>query len=84
MGTLKPDAKYIYEHVNGVTYAREFGAAANTRVPVGWDAKAKSVRDITLENEMWMAIRREARTNPALQSVLDQAIMLYKLGKKYE
>jgi hypothetical protein len=84
MGSLKPDTQYIYERVDGVTYAREFGAAPNTRTAVGWDAQAKSVREITLENEMWMDIRREARSNPALQNVLDQAIMLYKLGKDYE
>jgi hypothetical protein len=31
MGSLKPGATYIYEHADGVTYAREFGAAYSER-----------------------------------------------------
>ena len=37
MGTLKPGVNYIYERVDGVVYAREFGAPPNTRFPIDWD-----------------------------------------------
>ncbi|NDG30980.1 hypothetical protein EB118_13035 [bacterium] len=37
MGTIKPGVNYIYERVDGVVYAREFGAPPNTRFPIGWD-----------------------------------------------
>jgi hypothetical protein len=37
MGTLKPGVTYVYERVDGVVYAREFGAPPNTRRAVGWN-----------------------------------------------
>ena len=37
MGTLKPNATYIYERANGVVYAREFGANPDTRRVIGYD-----------------------------------------------
>jgi len=37
MGSLKPGATYIYEKAGGVTYAREMGAAPETRQVVGYD-----------------------------------------------
>ena len=37
MGTLKPNATYIYERANGVVYAREFGAGPGDRTVVGYD-----------------------------------------------
>jgi hypothetical protein len=33
---------------------------------------------------MWGEIRRAAATNPALQDVLDRAIMIYQLSKEHE
>ena len=37
MGTLKPDATYIYERANGVVYAREFGADPSDRFEIGYE-----------------------------------------------
>ena len=37
MGQLKPNATYIYERANGVIYAREFGAAPDTRFAIGYE-----------------------------------------------
>lgn len=33
------------------------------------------------ENKLWGAIRRAAKTNPALQDALDRAIVIYELSK---
>jgi hypothetical protein len=38
MGSLKPDATYIYERVDGIVYAREFGADPSTRQVVGYES----------------------------------------------
>jgi len=38
MGTLKPDATYIYERSDGIVYAREFGADPSTRQVVGYES----------------------------------------------
>lgn len=75
MGTLKPGATYVYERAGGITYARESGSTVRT--PIGWDYTAKYVDELRL----WQDIRDCAKTNPALQKVLDNAIMIYKLSK---
>lgn len=71
---LEPGATYIYEKVNGVTYARKFGETIRT--PIGEDF------DTQLRKEMlWKDIHREAETNIALQHALDRVIMIYRLSK---
>jgi len=90
MGTLKPGAKYIYERQDGVIYAREFGEAPDKRIAIGWDWKVDnnpdrvrgSNREQILENQLWHDIREAGKTNPALQKVLDQCIMLYHLTRE--
>jgi hypothetical protein len=99
MSSLKPGATYIYERANGVTYAREFGAAANTRVAVGYDydpltghkidydkrtADGRPLHEHIMEDKMWGEIRRAAKTNPTLQDALDRVIMIYNLSKTNE
>jgi hypothetical protein len=84
MGTLKPGATYIYEKADGVTYAREFGSSE--RREIGWDYDSRTedgrpLHDHILESKLWGEIRREAKTNPALQHALDRAIMIYRLSK---
>jgi hypothetical protein len=90
MGNLKPGASYIYERADGVTYAREFGADANERFPIGWDYIPKNnerpgstifgvpVSEIAIYIEMMEA----AKTNISLQEALDRAKIVYHLGKK--
>jgi hypothetical protein len=80
MGNLKPGATYIYERADGVTYAREFGAA--DRTAIGWDYDAKLKLDSLKEEKLWEEIRQSAKSNPALQIELDRVIMLYHLSKK--
>lgn len=75
MGTLKPDATYIYERANGITYAREVGKLERT--VIGYDADAI----VNPNNPIWSDILKESETNPALQKALNRAIMIYRLSK---
>lgn len=85
MGQLKPGATYIYEKHESVTYAREFGSAPATRVPIGWEYNAfESRRSKMQEDKMWGEIRRMAETHPALQKALENVILIYKLAKESE
>ena len=96
MGTLKPGAVYIYEHADGVTYAREIGADPLTRQPIGWeydpinghridyDKRTDDGRPLyehMREDQLWGNIRRAAKDNPALQEALERAIIIYHLSK---
>jgi len=78
MGNLKPNAKYIYEKTNGITYAREFGAPHDARFEIGRDYE----RVLKDELKLWEDIVREGRTNQALQDALDRVILIYHLSKK--
>jgi hypothetical protein len=87
MGSLKPGVKYIYERENGTVYAREFGAAPETRKEIGYNydprtSDGRPLHDQIMDDQMWGEIRREARTNITLQKALDRVIMLYKLSKE--
>ena len=79
MGSLKPDAKYIYEKADGITYAREFGAPHNDRFEIGRDYE----RFLKDELQLWEDIVREGRTNKALQDALDRAKIVYHLSKDH-
>lgn len=82
MGRLKPDTAYIYENADGVIYARELNAPPNTRVEIGRVFGTDSSHDSLQEDKLWGEIRRAARTNPALQEVLDRAIIIYQLSRQ--
>lgn len=87
MGNLKPDAKYIYERADGVTYAREFGSDPLSREAIGWDYDPRTedgrpVVDQLKDNKLWGEIRRAAKENPLLQDALDRAKIIYELSKK--
>ena len=82
MGTLKPGATYIYERVDDVVYAREFGSL--DREAIGWDYKdeASSIAHAVLkESREWREILEAAKTNPALQEAIDRVKILYHLSK---
>ena len=96
MGTLKPNATYIYERVGNEVYAREAGADPSTRRLMGYaydpvnghhvdyDKRTSDGRplfDHLQESKMWGEIRRMAQTSPALQDALERVIMIYKLIK---
>lgn len=77
MGTLNPGATYIYERVAGTIFAREFGKTE--RRVVGYTT------DISPELAMYKSemnqILQMCETDPAMQSLLSQLLVLYKLKK---
>ena len=77
MGKLRPGATYIYEHADGVTYAREFGSTE--RVEIGRTVPRQELDQELKDAKLWDDIRRAARQDPALQEALDRAIMVYRL-----
>ena len=79
MGNLKPDATYIYEKTDGITYAREFGAPHNERFEIGRDYQ----RFLKDELRLWEEIVRAGRTNQALQEALNRVKILYHLSKDH-
>ena len=90
MGNLKPGATYIYERNGDEVYAREFGKKDRTLIGYKYEMENKPdprtndgrpLREHIMEDKMWGEIRREARTNIALQKALDRAIMIYRLSK---
>lgn len=86
MGQLTPNATYIYERADGVTYAREVGADPSSRVVMGWEHRTGS-SDMTFaeqvqEDQYWVQIRKAAKNNPALQDALDRVKILYELSKE--
>ena len=92
MGQLKPGANLVYERDGDTVYQREVGADPSTRTEVGYDydmyeeRRAEDIRENKkdmfermMEDRLWGNIRRAARTNPALQDILNRAIMVYHL-----
>lgn len=76
MGKLKEGATYIYERDKGTVYARELGSDPSTRFVAGMDYPVT-------EPINWHDVMIVAKTNPAVQTAIDHAIMLYKLSKEY-
>jgi hypothetical protein len=86
MGQLKPGAALIYERDGATVYQREVGADPATRSEVGHDYDSRTqdgrpLREHVQEDRLWGDIRRAARANPALQDILDHAIMVYHLTR---
>ena len=63
-------------------YCREAGETERTLHSMDDDIKDMfaTIRD----DRLWDNIRKEAKTNVALQNILDHAIMIYKLSKEYK
>lgn len=74
MGSLKPNAVYIYERVDDVIYRREQGTTE--RHEVGRDY---NLYDQVQEDKLWGEIRRKAKTHAGLKEELDRVIMFYNL-----
>ena len=90
MGTLKPGATYIYERNGEEIYAREVGETDRKLIGYKYEMEGKPdprtsdgrpLFEHMREDKMWGEIRREAKTNPALQKALDRAILVYRLSK---
>ena len=89
MGNLKPGATYIYERNGEEIYARETGQTDRTLIGYQYENKVdprtkdgRPLHEHLKEDKLWGEIRRAAKTNKALQSVLDRAILVYHLSKK--
>jgi hypothetical protein len=80
MGSLKPGATYVYESPDGgeTTYARVAGTTE--RVMIGQSSKAKE----QIDRRMWTTIYDVRNQNSALQTAVEQCIMIYKLSKEYK
>jgi hypothetical protein len=74
----------IYESPDGgeTVYARRNGSNIRELYSISDEQKEK-IQSIK-ENQLWHNIRVAARTNTALQSALDQCIMLYRLSENNE
>lgn len=79
MGQLKSGTTYIYERVEGTTYARESGSS--DRFIIGQDYPTRSKLDQIMEDKLWGEIRRKAKSHPGMQAELDRVIMFYNLLK---
>jgi len=84
MGSLTPNASLVYEHVNGITYARERGAPVSSRVEVGRTYDRMKLDEQLQEDQLWGNIRRAAVTNPALQEAIERVKITYYLTEDYE
>ena len=82
MGNLKPGATYIYESPDGgeTTYAREINAPLESRIMIGQSWRAKE----QIEKRMWVEIYDKRNQNTALQSAVEQCIIIYKLSEDYK
>jgi hypothetical protein len=92
MGTLTPGATYVYEHDSDEVYAREVGKTDRKLIGYRYEMENKPdprtsdgrpLREHVLEDKLWGDIRRAAKTNVALQSALDRAILVYHLSKDH-
>ena len=90
MGTLTPNATYIYERNGEEIYARETGQTERIMIGYQYENKVdprthdgRPLYEHMKEDQLWGEIRRAARTNKALQSILDRAIIVYHLSKDH-
>jgi hypothetical protein len=90
MGTLKPYATYVYERNGEEIYAREAGKTDRKLIGYQYENKidprthdGRPLYDHIKEDKLWGDIRREARTNTALQEALDRVILIYHLSKDH-
>lgn len=90
MGNLKPGATYIYERNGEEIYARETGQT--DRVMIGYQYENKKdprtddgrpLYEHMIEDKLWGEIRREARTNKALQKAMERVKLVYHLSKDH-
>lgn len=88
MGTLTPGATYVYERNGEEIYAREVGKTERKMIGYQYENKidprtndGRPLYEHMKEDQLWGEIRRAAKSNEALQSALDRAILIYHLSK---
>lgn len=78
---FEPGQQYVYEHADGVTYARKSGDPVSSRFEIG-RTYDKTRRDEELKRqELWKNIYSAAEHNPVLKKAIDECILLYYLSK---
>jgi hypothetical protein len=77
MGSLIPGATYIYER-SGEEIGYQYENKVDPRTVDG-----RPLYEHLKEDKLWGEIRRAAKTNEALQSILDRAILVYHLSKDH-
>lgn len=84
MSKISQGIKYIYESPDGgnTVYAREFGKEEKTLI--GKHYNSNDIVSQLSNGQLWYGIREMAKTNPALQKVMEHAILLYQLSKEHE
>jgi len=90
MGTLTPNATYVYERNGEEIYARETGKTERVMIGYQYENKidprtndGRPLYEHIKEDQLWGEIRRAAKSNKALQSALDRAILVYHLSKDH-
>ena len=90
MGSLTPGATYVYERNGEEIYAREVGKTERKLIGYQYENKidprtddGRPLYEHIKEDKLWGDIRREEKTNKALQSALDRAILIYQLSKDH-
>lgn len=90
MGKLTPGATYVYERNGEEIYAREAGKTERIMIGYQYENKpdprtddGRPLYEHIKVDKLWGQIRRAAKTNEALQSVLDRAILVYHLSKDH-
>ena len=80
MGSLTPGTTYVYEHVAGTIFAREFGKTE--RKVVGY------ITDVSPEFAMYKSeinqVLMMCEQDPAMKDLLDRLFVLYNLKKTHE
>ena len=84
VGRLEPNATYIYEKADGITYARKLGDPPDKRFEIGRDYETENLLAELREARLWGDIHRAAKTNPALQDALDRVKLIYTLSNQEE
>lgn len=81
MGKLEPGASYVYEHYNGITYARKSGDHPSQRFEIGrmWSREQADRQEA--EDKLWHDIRRAASHNTELQEAIERVKIIYYLSK---
>jgi hypothetical protein len=90
MGSLKPNATYVYERNGEEIYAREVGKTERTMIGYQYENKVdprtndgRPMYEHIKEDRLWGEIRRAAKSNEALQLALDNAILIYHMSKEH-
>ena len=80
MGSLKPNATYIYERVGGAIFAREIGHTERKLVGYITDTDP----DMQIYRSHINDVLRMCEADLAMRNLLDQLFMLYNLKKNHE